>query len=111
VILAAHSGGGFALRAAASSSSVYVPLMGQVWALDCMYWGEGRQWVDWCRTNTAKRLRVRASTHQPSRRPRAEAETIRAATHIATHSIQNADVDIVDLAHDDFPRTFIPTFL
>jgi hypothetical protein len=25
--------------------------------------------------------------------------------------LQNADVEIVDLAHDSFPRTFIPAFL
>ncbi|HCK80002.1 MAG TPA: hypothetical protein PK880_12630 [Candidatus Competibacter sp.] len=105
VILAAHSGGGFALLAAAKSSSVYLPLVEQVWALDCMYWGEGRQWIDWGRANAGKRLRVRASTHQWSRKPRAEAEKIRAA------ALQNADVDVVNLAHDAFPRTFIPAFL
>lgn len=45
VILAAHSGGGEALRAAAKSSSAYLPLVEQVWAFDCMYSGEGGEWV------------------------------------------------------------------
>ncbi|MBL8258786.1 MAG: hypothetical protein JNM60_03115 [Candidatus Competibacteraceae bacterium] len=105
IILAAHSGGGAALRAAANSSSAYMPLVGQVWGFDCMYSGEGRQWIDWCQANAAKRLRVRASSHQWSRKPKAEAEKILAA------GLANADVDVVDLAHDAFPRTFIPAFL
>lgn len=111
VILAAHSGGGEALRAAAKSSSTYLPLVEQVWAFDCMYWSEGNDWIGWCRANTSKRLRVRASTHQWSRKPRAEAEKILAATQRGASPLQNADVGVVDLAHDSFPRTFIPAFL
>lgn len=103
VIPAAHSGGGAALLAAAKSSSAYLPLVKQVWAFDCMYWGEGGAWVEWCRAHSSKRLQVRASTHQWSRKPKAEAEKILAATHHRTHPLQNADVEIVDLAHDLFP--------
>lgn len=111
VILAAHSGGGEALRAAVKSSSTYLPLVEQVWAFDCMYSGEGDEWIRWCRANSSKRFRVRASTHQWSRKPRAEAEKILAATRHRTHPLQNADVEVVNLAHDSFPRTFIPAFL
>ena len=105
VILAAHSGGGKALLAAARSSSTYSPQIKQVWGFDCMYWGEGDAWVEWCRANPDKRLRVRASTHKWSKKPRTEAEKIRAA------SLQNADVEVVDLAHNQFPKTYVPAFL
>lgn len=105
VILAAHSGGGNALLAAAKSSSTYSPQIKQVWGFDCMYWHEGDAWVEWCRANPDKQLRVRASTHKPSNKPKAEAERIRAA------SLQNADVEIVNLAHNQFPRTYVPAFL
>jgi hypothetical protein len=105
IILAAHSGGGAALLAAAKSSSAYLPLVEQAWGLDCMYSGEGGQWIGWCRANSSKRLRVRASTHEPSRKPRAEAQRIRAA------ALTNADVEIVNLGHSQFPRTYIPAFL
>lgn len=111
IILAAHSGGGAALLKAAQSSSVYLPLVEQVWGFDCMYSGEGHHWIDWCRANTSKRLRVRASTHQWSRKPRAEAEAIRAAAGATVNPVSNADADVVNLAHDAFPRTFIPAFL
>jgi hypothetical protein len=105
IILAAHSGGGAALLAAAKSSSAYLPLVEQAWGFDCMYSGEGGQWIGWCRANSSKRLRVRASTHEPSRKPRAEAQRIRAA------ALTNADVEIVNLGHSQFPRTYIPAFL
>ena len=111
IILAAHSGGGTALEAAANSSSSYLNLVGQVWGFDCMYSGEGNDWVRWCRANGGKRLRVRASTHSPSRRPREEAEKILAAVRNRTNPLRNADVEVVNLAHSLFPRTFIPAFL
>lgn len=111
IILAAHSGGGTALKAAANSSSSYLNLVSQVWGFDCMYSGEGNDWVRWCRANGGKRLRVRASTHPPSRKPREEAEKILAAVRNRTNPLRNADVEVVNLAHSLFPRTFIPAFL
>jgi len=99
------------LKAAANSSSSYLSLVGQVWGFDCMYSGEGNDWVRWCRANGGKRLRVRASTHPPSRKPREEAEKILAAVRNRTNPLRNADVEVVNLAHSLFPRTFIPAFL
>ena len=108
VILAAHSGGGMQLLPAVQSSFTYADRLTQVWALDCMYLGEGAKWINWCRTNSGKTLRVRASTHPMSAKPRSQAEAIAKAADGGL--LPNANVDIVDLAHDSFPPTFIPAF-
>lgn len=108
VILAAHSGGGMQLPQAAGSSFTYADKLSQVWALDCMYLGEGPNWISWCRANPQKTLRVRASTHPLSVKPRTQAEAIAKAADSGL--LPNANVDILDLAHDSFPPTFVPAF-
>lgn len=108
VILAAHSGGGMQLPQAAESSFAHAERLTQVWALDCMYLNEGSRWVAWCRKNPGKTLRVRASTHAWSAKPKAQAEVIAKAADGGL--LPNANVDIVNLAHDSFPPTYVPEF-
>jgi|SRR5215468_7297081 len=108
VILAAHSGGGMQLPLAAESSFDYADQLTQVWALDCMYLFEGTRWISWCRKNPGKALRVRASTHAPSAKPRHEAEVIAKAADAGT--LSNANVDVVNRAHDTFPPTYVEAF-
>src|SRR5262245_55128118 len=98
VILAAHSGGGMQLPLAAESSFAYADQLTQVWALDCMYLLEGTRWIAWCRKNPGKTLRVRASTHVFSTKPRLEAEAIAKAADGGR--IPNANVDVLDLKHE-----------
>jgi hypothetical protein len=108
VILAAHSGGGIQLPLAAESSFAYAEQVTQVWALDCMYLGEGSRWINWCRRNAGKTLRVRASTHLFSAKPKAEAEAIAQAAD--SGPLLNANVDILDLKHELFPPTYVSAF-
>ena len=108
VILAAHSGGGLDLPQAAESSFDYADRLTQVWALDCMYLGEGSRWIAWCRSNPGKTLRVRASTHAFSAKPRKEAEVIAKAAE--GDLLPNANVDIVNEAHDSLPEKYVEAF-
>jgi hypothetical protein len=108
VILAAHSGGGMQLPLAAESSFAYADQVTQVWALDCMYLSEGTRWISWCRKNAGKTLRVRASTHPLSAKPRREAEAIEQAA--GGGLLLNANAAIVDLKHELFPPTYVPAF-
>jgi hypothetical protein len=106
LVLAGHSGGGWALLKAANTKTAYSRRLTDVWALDCMYWSEGRDWVKWCNANGGQTLHVRAfSKHGHEHlKPKAQADVMLKAPP------GNADIQIVNVKHADMPKTYAPEF-
>jgi hypothetical protein len=103
LVLAGHSGGGLALLKAANAKTPYSRLLTDVWALDCMYWEEGKDWVKWCNENPDRTLHVRVA-NKPLK-PKVQAEAM-----LKTRP-ENADIEIVDVRHSDMPKTYAPEFV
>lgn len=103
LVLAGHSGGGLALLKAANAKTPYSRLLTDVWALDCMYWYEGKDWVKWCNENTGQTLHVRAA-NKPLK-PKVQADEM-----LKTRP-KNADIEIVSVGHFDMPKTYAPEFV
>jgi hypothetical protein len=86
----------------------YVSRITEVWCFDCMYSGEGQDWVNWAKSsgNAGKQLRVRVTTTEDTGAPRAQAKIIQASPR--------PNIDIkgpVDLGHEDCPGKYIPDFI
>ena len=77
-----------------------------VWALDCMYWHEGNDWVRWCNDNSGQTLHVRAFSKQGHEhlKPKVQADVMLKAPP------RNADIEIVNVKHVDMPKTYAPEF-
>jgi len=107
LVLAGHSGGGWALQKAANTKTRYSNLLTDVWALDCMYWHEGKEWVKWCNNNTKQTLHVRAFSKQGHEhlKPKVQADDMLKAPP------KNADIQIVNVKHVDMPKTYAPEFV
>jgi hypothetical protein len=103
LVLAGHSGGGLALLKAANAKTPYSRLLTDVWALDCMYWLEGKDWVKWCKENPDRTLHVRAA--DKPRKPKVQAEEMLKAQP------KNADIQIVGVGHFEMPKTYAPEFI
>jgi hypothetical protein len=103
LVLAGHSGGGLALLRAANAKTPYSRLLTDVWALDCMYWQEGKDWVKWCNENPDRTLHVRVA--DKDRKPRTEAKAM-----LKTRP-KNADIQIVGVGHFAMPKTYAPEFI
>jgi hypothetical protein len=105
LVLAGHSGGGLALLKAANAKTPYSRLLTDVWALDCMYWHEGNDWVRWCnRSDNANRtLHVRA-VNKPLK-PKIQAD------EMLKHKPRNADIQIVNVGHFEMPKVYAPQFV
>jgi hypothetical protein len=105
LVLAAHSGGGKALLKAAQAKTPYSNLLTDVWALDCMYWGEAQDWIKWCNSsgNGKRTLHVRAA-NKP-KKPKVQAD------EMLKTPPNNADIQIVEVGHFDMPKTFAPEFV
>jgi hypothetical protein len=112
LILAGFSGGGATLAAVGTSSrGAWHNLVSEIWCFDCMYSGEGSDWVNWARdpANKSRKLRVRLSDSEDTGSPRAEGDTMRAAIG---KSMSNVDVPaVVSSGHEELPGKFIPTWL
>jgi hypothetical protein len=89
LILAGFSGGGAALKAVGLNlGGTLLSLVSEVWCLDCMYSGEGKDWGDWAR-KTGKRLRVGLSSGENSKKgygPRAQVGNIGTGKTITTEN-------------------------
>lgn len=107
IIIAGHSGGGAAVQAIARRPppAHWWNLVRELWVLDGMYSGEAPFWTDWCRDNPKRTLRVAASSHKLSRKPRAQAEALTAA------KLTNIQSEVADVAHLDFPLTYVAKWL
>jgi hypothetical protein len=103
LVLAGHSGGGLALLKAANASTPYSRLVTDVWALDCMYWHEGGDWVRWCHKNTSRTLHVRA-VNKPLK-PKIQAD------EMLKSKPKNADIQIVNVGHFEMPKVYAPQFV
>ncbi len=107
LILAGFSGGGATLkRLVIDSKSPSLSLLTEAWCFDCMYSGEGSDWVTWAKGNATKKLRVRVTTQESTGDPRSQAKIIQAS------SLSNIDIEKpAAIGHEDCPGTYIPTWL
>ena len=109
LIMAGFSGGGATLKSIVlESKSASLGLLTEAWCFDCMYSGEGQDWVTWAKAsgNADKQLRVRVTTTEDTGAPRAQAKIIQASPR--------PNIDIkgpVDLGHEDCPGNYIPDFI
>ena len=113
LILAGFSGGGATLKKVVLGSKAdYISRLSEVWCLDCMYSGEGDEWVAWAKDkgNAKKKLRVRVSDEESTGSPRAQADVIRQS--IKPKSESNIDIDkTIHVSHEGLPGKFMPGWL
>jgi hypothetical protein len=109
LIMAGFSGGGATLKnIVLQSKSASLSLLTEAWCFDCMYSGEGQDWVNWAKSsdNSKKHLRVRVTTTEDTGAPRAQAKIIQATPR------DNIDIKgPVELGHEACPGKFIPDFI
>ena len=109
LIMAGFSGGGATLKnIVLQSKSPSLGLLTEAWCFDCMYSGEGQDWVNWAKSSDSadKQLRVRVTTTEDTGAPRAQAKIVQASPR--------SNIDIkgpVDLGHEACPGTYIPDFI
>lgn len=112
LVLAGHSGGGTGLLEAAQRNGTFASRLQAVWALDCMYGGEGGTWAGWARTHPDVKLHVLWHHYHPEiPNPAKDEPTKKQADRISAAGLSNVTVEEAAVEHGMIPAHHFPALL